>query len=83
MIDTRLLLNTMRCIALSSRSIAALSALMLFTLSGCHSQDSSPSVQSLQITPARVSIAAGTSAQLAATAIYSNSTHSDVTSTTT
>ena len=42
---------------------------------------SPPKLVSIQVTPANPSLAAGTSVQLTATAIYSDNTHGDVTST--
>ena len=72
------------------RFTAALWLLGLLTLGGCSSHGSSsslsslsspssPGLTSIQITPTNSSVAAGTSVQLAATAIYSDNSHADVT----
>src|ERR1700678_1317253 len=57
----------------------------LLALSGCHVSSGggaitpTPTLQSIEITPTNPSLAAGTSTQLAATAIYSDNSHADVT----
>jgi len=62
----------------------------LLALGGCWFDDgggssppppppAAPTLQSIEITPAQPSVAAGTSTQLAATAIYSDTSHADVT----
>jgi len=61
-------------IALTKITIVAL--LGLLTLSGCHSP---VTLQSLEVSPVNPSIAAGTSVQLSATAIYRDGSHADVT----
>jgi 6-phosphogluconolactonase (cycloisomerase 2 family) len=55
----------------------------LLSLTGCHDVGSggvaAPGLASIEITPASSSVAAGTSVQLTATAVYSDNTHQDVT----
>src|ERR1700674_5631123 len=67
---------------LSKFSGAAL-LLGLLALSGCGGSSgggaTTPTLQSIEITPTNPSLAAGTSTQLAATAIYSDNSHADVT----
>ena len=82
-----LLMRPMRSALIFPKSIAAAILLGLLTLSGCSSNQSSgsnseppaPTLQSIQISPTNPSVAAGTSIQFAATAIYSDNSHSDVT----
>ncbi len=77
---SNLAVHAMRGALFVPRSIASLMLLGLLTLSGCGGDGpASPTLRSIQITPSNPSLAAGTSVQLAATAIYSNSTHADVT----
>jgi YVTN family beta-propeller protein len=67
----------------ASKFTGAALLLGLLALSGCGDESSvgvtTPSLQSIEITPGNPSIAAGTSTQLTATAIYSDSSHADVT----
>jgi uncharacterized protein YjdB len=80
-------MRPMRSALIVPKSIAAVILLGLLTLSGCSSNQSSgsnseppaPTLQSIQISPTNPSVAAGTSIQFAATAIYSDNSHSDVT----
>jgi hypothetical protein len=55
----------------------------LLSLTGCHDVGSggvaAPGLASIEITPVSSSLAAGTSVQLTATAVYSDNTHQDVT----
>jgi 6-phosphogluconolactonase (cycloisomerase 2 family) len=57
----------------------AMLLLGLLTLSGCGGDVTSLSLQSLEITPANPSAAAGTSVRLTATAVLSDQSHKDVT----
>jgi uncharacterized protein YjdB len=82
-----LLMRRMRSASFVRKSISAVALLGLLTLSGCNSHNSSsdntaplpPTLQSIQVSPTSPSVAAGTSVQLAATAIYSDNSHTDVT----
>jgi uncharacterized repeat protein (TIGR03803 family) len=62
-------------------SLTAFLLLGFMTLGGCNGDGSSgsPALTSIQITPTNPSVAAGTSVQLTATAIYSDNSHADVT----
>ncbi len=63
-----------------SKSTGAALLLGLLALSSCGgSSVTTPTLQSIEITPTNPSLAAGTSAQLAATAIYSDNSHADAT----
>ena len=68
------------------KSVTAVILLGLVALSGCHDDASqapahptAPTLQSLEVSPTNPTVAAGTSVQLAATAIYSDGSHTDVT----
>ena len=81
-----LLMRFMRSALIGPKSIIALIVLGLLTLSGCDGNHSSygtdsstPTLQSIQISPTNPNFAAGTSVQLAATALYSDNSHTDVT----
>ncbi len=66
-----------------TRLAHGLICLTLLALAACggssHPGTSAPTLQSVQVTPTNPSIAAGTSTQLAATALYSDGSHTDVT----
>jgi hypothetical protein len=68
-------------IARFAASIASLAVLLaLVGLGGCSSAGSgTPGLQSVEVTPPNSHAAAGTSEQLAATAVYSDGSHQDVT----
>ena len=62
--------------------LAGLALCALVTLAGCGGGDSSApaTLQSVEVTLAKASVAKGTSSQGTATAVYSDNTHTDVTS---
>ncbi len=65
---------------LVSKSTGAALLIGLLALSGCDDHGVPlPTLQSIEITPANASVAADTSTQLTATAIYSDNSHADVT----
>jgi DNA-binding beta-propeller fold protein YncE len=76
---TRLL----RSLFVATKFTGAALLLGLLVLSGCRDESSGgaaiPSLQSIEITPTNPGLAAGTSMQLTATAIYSDNSHADVT----
>jgi uncharacterized protein YjdB len=81
-----LLMRRMRSALIARKSISAVILLGLLTLGGCngnHTSDNSdpptPTLQSIQISPTNPNVAAGTSLQLTATALYSDNSHTDVT----
>jgi uncharacterized protein YjdB len=69
-----------------SRQAARFTAALLVVGIGCmlascgEGGDSTPGLQSIEVTPPNAQAAAGTSVQLSATGIYSDGTHQDVTS---
>ena len=78
----RLFARSSRSAFVVSKSTGAALLLGLLTLSGCGGSSlgtTPPTLQSIEITPTNPSLAAGTSTQLAATAIYSDNSHADVT----
>ena len=75
-----------RGLLFACKSVTAVILLGLVALSGCHDDSSqapahpaAPTLQSLEVSPTNPTVAAGTSVQLAATAIYSDGSHTDVT----
>src|SRR6202051_859841 len=72
-----------RSLFVATKFTGAALLLGLLVLSGCRDESSGgaaiPSLQSIEITPTNPSLAAGTSMQLTATAIYSDNSHADVT----
>src|SRR6202789_981736 len=75
-----------RGVLFACKSITAVILLGLVALSGCHDDSSqapahpaTPTLQSLEVSPTNPTVAAGTSVQLAATAIYSDGSHTDLT----
>ncbi len=78
--NNSLLIRTLRNALSTPRFIATIILLSLVTVSGCHRSSGSSHPLSLQITPTNPSVAANTSVQLTATAIYSDNRHADVTS---
>jgi hypothetical protein len=82
-----LFMRPMRSALIVPKSIGVVILLGLLTLSGCtgglnsgsNSAPPAATLQSIQISPTNPSVAAGTSIQFAATAIYSDNSHTDVT----
>jgi len=80
-----------RSVFSACRSITAVILAGMMALSGCHGGSSSaylqpgaptpaaPTLKSIEVSPTNPTVAAGTSVQLAATAIYSDGSHTDVT----
>jgi uncharacterized protein YjdB len=69
-----------RSSSVATKFTGAALLLALLLLSGCLGESAATSrLVSLEIAPSSPSLAAGSSMQLTATAIYSNSTHADVT----
>ena len=75
-----------RGLLFACKSVTAVILLGLVALSGCHDDSSqapahpaAPTLQSLEVSPTNPTVAASTSVQLAATAIYSDGSHTDVT----
>ena len=88
----RLLAGVLWDVLGARRFVATLLLLGLAVLGGCHSSDWScspppgaltepncPQLMLLQVTPTNPSVAAGTSVQFAATGIYSDNSHADLT----
>ena len=83
-----LLMRPLRSASIVPKSIAAVILLGLLTLSGCANDQGSGNIgqppagrtlQSIQISPTNPSVVAGTSIQFTATALYSDNSHTDVT----
>ena len=70
-----------RGLFVATKFTSAALLLGLLVLSGCRDDSSAatPRLESIEITPTNPSLAAGTTMQLTATAIYSDSSHADVT----